>query len=136
MLTEKELKLVETYAKAVSTTFGFPFDWKKNQLEPSKSKGYVAGVYANFLFSFVYLIFILARMTAKYGGTTLNSMPFHAFAAICHCVYFFFHIHGFIYNEDMAILFNQLVHFNQSNGKCHAYTDFNFRIAYVKFFWF
>jgi hypothetical protein len=113
MLTRKELDLVEAYAAIVSNTFSFPFDWESGQLQPTKSKSKLFGVWVNFIAFTVYLVFVLVR----YAEKTPDTMPFHAFSIICQAFYFFFHIHAFLYAPEMAALFNQLVYFNRHHGK-------------------
>jgi len=118
MLTQKELNLVRTLAEEISDHCWFPFDWKDNELRATKSKLKVFLVTVNFLFSCAHLVFIGLRLSNKFGGgLTPSSLPFHGFSFIIHILYFFFHLHMFIYTEEVATLFNQLTIFNTNLGK-------------------
>ena len=120
MITKREMDLIEYYVYLVSKSFAFPFDWKEGHLSQTKSKVKITLVTTNFLFSCAYCVYILLRLFQRFGGYTMESMPFHVFAITCNCLFAIFNIHNFIYTAEMAALFNKLKCFNIKQGKTVA----------------
>lgn len=116
MLTKIELGVVEVYMKVVADWGFFPLDWKDGRLSPTRSRLKKGISVTNFIFGCIYMVYILLRLSKRFGGYTLTSMPFHAFAIIFHLHYIFFSYSMFKYPSETSALFNQLKYFNMSQG--------------------